>query len=502
MTTYQKFKALPVDHSAIGLEQSDTDVTYYCTPKDAHIIGWAGVDGIHYCTIPEFGEMIFAISPMNFGDCVHPIARNFEDLLRMLLYCADMAALEQCYAWDEEQFNAFLIDCPMTDKQKAVLDVIQKEFNLEPMADAFAYVKRLQSEFDLSKIPYTEEYYDPDMNAAAPEQGKEWKVTFDGGFWGGDGKPGKEVPIGKHFHWGREKWYIPAAYICDEGLVLDYCMEAEPKEVKAFIDKWDLLNESRNHYTKEQQEQMQREHPLNAHFFGKVTCNWQSLQNGHGCGVTWLPASCVPDGIRQNDTAKGILTHYGLDENKGWAFHRWSYPWGNSAGHELYALSVRMERQRENIAGQHFTTPVVGESIVLTHPLTGEAYTLTVHELEQQELPEHAFHDPSMEYPNHLLAMSYSLEPDITGRGFMLQDCADGDKPRRKQHTAQEENTIFATAIGVIGGADGPTAVIVGAHTPKLHAACSSLHFEAVEEVEWRAVFSEKLMEDIEVCLL
>lgn len=502
MTSYQKFKALPIDHSAIGLEQSDTDVTYYCTPKDANIIGWAGVDGIHYCTIPEFGEMIFAVSPMNFGDCVHPIARNFEDLLRLLLHCADMAALEQCYAWDEEQFKAFLIDCPMTEKQKAVLDVIQKEFNLEPMEDAFAYVKKLQSEFDLSQIPYTEEYYDPDMNAAAPEQEKEWKVTFDGGFWSGDGKPGTEVPIGKHFHWGSEKWYIPAAYICDEGLVLDYCMEADPAEIKAFIDKWDLLNEDRNRYTQEQREQMEREHPLYVRFYGRAACNWESLQNGHGCGVTWLPVSCVPDGIRQNDTAKGILTHYGLDETKGWAFHRWSYPWGKAAGHELYALDLRMERQRENIAGQHFTTPAVGESVTLTHPLTGEVYTLTVHELEQQELPEHAFHDPSMEYPNHVLAMSYSLEPDITGRGFGLQDCADGDKPRRKAQSTPEENTVFAAAIGVIGGADGPTAVIVGAHTPKLHAACSSLHFETVGEVEWRAVFSEKLMEDVEVCLL
>lgn len=173
MTTYQKFKALPIDHSVIGLEQSDSDVTYYCTPKDANIIGWAGVDGIHYCTIPEFGEMIFAVSPMNFGDCVHPIARNFKDLLRMLLFCGDMGALEQCYAWDEEQFKAFLIDYPMTEAQKTALGVIQKEFGIEPMEDAFAYVKQLQSEFALSRIPYTEDYYDEDMNPAAPEQEKE-----------------------------------------------------------------------------------------------------------------------------------------------------------------------------------------------------------------------------------------------------------------------------------------------------------------------------------------
>lgn len=505
MTAYQKFKDLPIDHAAVGLEQRDTDVTYYCTPKDARIIGWAGVDGIHYCTIPDFGEMIFAVSPMNFGDCVHPIARNFEDLLRLLLFCGDMAALEQCYAWDEEQFKAFLMDCPMTEKQKTILNTIQKEFAIEPMADAFAYVKQLQKEFDLTKIPYTEEYYDPDMNAAAPERETEWKVSFDGGFWGGDGKPGTEVPIGKRFSWGSEKWYIPSVYICGEGLVIDYCMEAEPAVIKAFIDKWDLLNEDRNRYTNEQREQMEREHPLHVRFYGRATCNWERLQNGHSCGVTWLPSSCVPDGIGREDIARGILNHYGLDETKGWAFHRWSYPWGSAAGHDLYALDLCMERQRENITGQHFITPAVGERISLTHPLTGEVYTLTVHALEQQELPEHAFRDSNLEYPKHLLAMSYSIEPDITGRGFMIQDCDDGDAPRPKKRDPNElEPAAFAhaAAIGVIGGADGPTAMVMGSSTPKRHAACSSLRFEAVEEVTWRAVFSEKRMEDLDVRLI
>ena len=286
MTTYQKFKQLNIDHSVIGLEQSDTDITYYCTPRNAEIIGWAGVDGIHYCAIPEFGEMIFAISPMNFGDCVHPIAENFEDLLRLLLSCVDMAALEQCYAWDEEQFKAFLIDCPATEDQQAVLDTLRKEFSLEPIADVFTYVKELQAGFDLSQIPYTEEYYDPDMNAAAPEQPTEWKVTYDGGFWSNEGNAGIEVAIKKTFYWGSEKWYIPAAYVCDEGLVIDYCMEADPVEIKKFIGKWDLFNEDRNRYTKEQQEQIEQEHPLNVHFYGRAALNGQPLQNGHGCGLS------------------------------------------------------------------------------------------------------------------------------------------------------------------------------------------------------------------------
>ena len=107
-----------------------------------------------------------------------------------------------------------------------------------------------------------------------------------------------------------------------------------------------------------------------------------------------------------------------------------------------------------------------------------------------------------MEYPSHYLAMSYSLEPDISGRGFMIQDCAEGDRPRQKKRTPNESAPVAfcdAAVIGVIGGADGPTAVIMGQSAPKLHAACSSLHFEPVDEVEWRVIFSEKQKEDIEI---
>lgn len=78
------------------MERRTENTAYFCTPKGAAIIGWAGVDGIHYCFVDGFGETVFAVSPMNVGDYVHPVARNFEDLLRLLLSCVDMAALEQC----------------------------------------------------------------------------------------------------------------------------------------------------------------------------------------------------------------------------------------------------------------------------------------------------------------------------------------------------------------------------------------------------------------------
>lgn len=501
MTLYEILKSKNIDFDAIGFGQHDTDVSYYCTPRDARILGWAGVDGIHYCTIPEFGEMIFAVSPMNFGDCVHPIARSFEDLLRLLLYCVDMAALEQCFAWDEEQFKAFLIDCPATEKQQAVLDAIRKETGLEPMEDAFRYVKELQAGFDLSKIPYTEDYYDPDMNAAAPQKPAEWKVTFDGNYWGNYGDAGLEIPIGKHFRWDKENWYVPSVYLCAEGIVADYCMEADTALVKAYIDKWDLLHEADHSYTWEQQEQMRQENPLHINFCSCITINGHVLRQNQGCGASWIPESLLPSDTREKAEIYAILEHYGLDKDRAWFFCRNSYRWDENGEQELKSLSVHLERDKEHFTGRHFFTPDAGESILLTHPLTGKTYTLTVHEAESQALSADMFPDDGWEHPTHFVEMQYSLEPDISAQGFLIQDCTQGDASRRNAD-ASHGSFGHAAGVSIIGGADGPTVVFMCGRSDKLHAACSSLYFAPPEKVEWKPVFSEKTEPDLDVLLL
>ena len=262
--TYQTFLKRGIDLAPLGWETEGAFIPYFCTPRGAKVLGWAGVDGIHYCTIRGFGEMIFAVSPMNIGDYVHPIARNFEDLLRLLLSCTDMAALEQCYAWDEEQYKAFLMDYPATPEQQAVLDAIRAKTNLEPMEDAFHYVKQLQASFDLSAIPYTEDYYDEDMNPAAPKGTPQWKVIFDGGFWDHPKgrRPGKEIPVNTQFDWAGRYWIIPSVYSCSKGLVVDFCMQVESANILAFMDKWHLSADAdKEQFTWEQRMQMELDNP-------------------------------------------------------------------------------------------------------------------------------------------------------------------------------------------------------------------------------------------------
>ena len=77
------------------MERREDNNPYFCTPKGASIFGWAGVDGIHFCFVRDFGGMVFSVIPMNSApDFVHPLANDFEDFLRLLLACSDSAALE------------------------------------------------------------------------------------------------------------------------------------------------------------------------------------------------------------------------------------------------------------------------------------------------------------------------------------------------------------------------------------------------------------------------
>lgn len=505
MITYSEFIKKGIDLAPLGFQQNGDLVRYYCTPQNAEILAAAGVDGIHYCTIPDFGELIFAVSPMNFGDCVHPVARSFEDLLRLLLSCADMAALEQCYAWNEEQFNAFLIDCPAAKEQQKVLDAIRHELGLSPIENAFSYVKKLQAEFDYSSIPYTEDYYDPEINAAVPQQHAEWQVFFDGGYWtkNGKGRAGQEITLDRSFLWGEEIWHIPAIYSCSKGLVVDLCVEIDPARMKAFLDKWRPVCEGDPELSREVQAELDKENPLSIDFSPHIFVNGKALQAKHGCGINWIPESCMAEDTENSSEAQQLIEHYSLDKAKAWSFHRWSCPWATLKKPAIKSFKLRLERRLEAINGIHFRNPAVGDKIAFVHPITHTEHTLTVLEYEKQELMSKAFAHEEYELPTHHTAMTYTVEPELPSKSFQVRDCLDNDEPKLRPRRSQAD--YDACSIGIIGGADGPTALILsnGSKNETVpHAALSALHFEPKDDIEWKMIFREKPMEDIEVDII
>lgn len=154
--------------AAVGIECREDNTPYFCTPKGASVFGWTGIDVIHFCFLRGFGDMVFVVSPMNTApDYVHPVAKNFSDFLRLILVCGDVAAVEQAWMWDKIQFEAFLQENPITQGQQQTLSEIVEKLKLKPMEQPWSYIKTLQSPFDYSKIKYTEDYYDNDMNPTA-----------------------------------------------------------------------------------------------------------------------------------------------------------------------------------------------------------------------------------------------------------------------------------------------------------------------------------------------
>lgn len=506
---YQKFLRIGISLAPLGIETREDNAAYFCTPKGASIIGWAGVDGIHYCRIHGFGNMIFAVSPMNSApDYVHPIAEDFETLLRLLLVCGDAAALEQAWQWNEEQFSAFLTENSSTDETKSLLSEMGRKLHLSPIENPWQYLHSLQESFDYSKIKYTGDIADPDMNAKAELAAPEWKVYFNGNFWGHHGKDraGVEICIGKEFEWAGHHWLIPAAYSCGKGLVVDFCMRAAPDEIRSFMKKWNLNveNDSIEHFTGEQQLKMESDNPLCMHFEPQLVVNGHRMKTSHGCAVTYNP--CLPDGVVHELEAKWAMEHYGLDAAYGWVICRSAFPWIRNRRPEIQTLSLTMEHQCLPIPGPHFKIHAPGDSFRFVHPVSRTEYTLTVQELEQQALPANSFHSDRWFYPTHFTAMSYTISPE-TSASITVSDCDEGDKPLEitpSDDLFSPSAVNDAACIGIIGGADGSTALVFGGSKQgKLCTACSSLHFEPVQhDIEWRITFHEKRFENLSMMLI
>ncbi|MGN0266321.1 MAG: hypothetical protein ACI4D7_01455 [Lachnospiraceae bacterium] len=507
--SYQKFLRLGISLASVGIETRNDETLYFCTPKGASLIGWAGADGIHYCFIRGFREMVFAISPMNTApDYVHPLAENFTDFLRLLLACGDAAVLEQAWMWDKVQFETFLKENPATEKQKKTLYDIAEKMKLTAMEQPWEYIKSLQSSFDYSKINYTEDYYDMDMNSAVEPTAPKWKVYFDGNFWGHQGKDhaGKEIAIGKQFEWAGHHWLIPAAYSCSKGLVLDFCMRVEADEIRAFMKKWNLTqeNDSYENFSREQQMELDLDNPLCFHFNPWLELNGRELRTSHGCAITYNP--CLPDGMVIELEAKWAAEHYGLDTSYGWVIYRDAFPWEYKRRPEIKTLSLTMEQQPVSIPGPHFTVKVPGDSFRFVHPVRRTEYMLTIQELEQQTLPKNSFGSDRYFYPMHFTAMSYTLSPEASER-ITVSDSDDSDKPLETMTSDDSfapSASSDAACIGIIGGADGPTAIVFGDSSQgKVSTACSALHFEPVQhDIDWRITFHEKNYIDFTLTLI
>lgn len=475
---YNKFKELGLDLTPLSLEDRGPNGGYFCTPVGANCIGWPGVDGIHFCFIRGHREMVFAVSPMNGpGEYVHPIARTFRDFLRLLLSCG-VDALEQIYAWDRAQFEAFVRDCPRSEDEKQLLDRIAAEFSLKPMKDPYGYVKNLQEAFDFGTIMFSQEYYDTLMEQTP------WAVYFSGARFGvteDAEQPGREVVLNRAFDWEGQEWKLLSVYVCEDGLVGDFCIRVDPAAEAAFLKKWTPILE--NGLTREQEDLLQLENPfvLDVRVFADI--NGVPCRNFHGSQDIWNPCTGIDEG--RSWEAEQWLKHYGCDREQGWIFLRshWRHQW---QGKQLETLALTLKEDDARIPGLCFSAQP-GTQAEFIRPSTGEKHMLIVEEGPEEQ----TFNTPELHgmiLPNHCRVMTYRVEPELPQGVLMVQDNCGGDPPR----PAQVQENEFAACVGIIGGADGPTAIcFTRPGEKKRNTAVSSLYFDLPEKTTWRMLFRE-----------
>lgn len=499
---YAEFKGLGIDLGVLGAEGGRNAVRYTCTPKGAKIFGWAGVDGIHFCTVKGYGEKIFAVSPMNPGrDCVQPIARDMDDFLRLLLACGDTAALEQAWMWDEAQFEAFLRENPPTETQRAVMREIAEKCGLTPMERPWRYLKEVREETDCTGLRFEKEY--EELLHPAVETPREWAVYYECGFGGKRPRrrPGREVVLGITFTWGGEEWLAPAMYCCGEGLVLDLLKKVPAELLNRFAEKWGLDENGtpQRELTPAEQEQMENENPLEERFRAEVTVNGRRLRQSTGHGVCWVPG--LPESARWDEEAEQVVTHYGLERDCGWVIWRVCCPWdGGRMTPKTAELTMAAEKMA--VDGGTFTAEP-GKTVLLTDPRTGLTHTLRVLSVTQ-ETAECGPLPGGVQLPTEYCEMRYTLEPPLPAGEMLLQDAAPGDTVRTVVTADGLSAEESACSIGIIGGADGPTAVFVSgcAAGEDVRAACSAVRYEPVETVTWRVRFMAHPKEDKTVALL
>lgn len=160
---YEQFLTLNLDTSWVGLSREE-DQQYFCTPIGANIIAWD--NGIHYCFIQGFDEMVFAVNPDTGCDhYVYPLAKNFYDFLSLVLATKNANAMQQVILWNKQQFIEFIhapenVEYDAKPEVTAVLHDIQTKLSVSPMEHPFEYIKRIQADFPYDKIKFTDEFYE------------------------------------------------------------------------------------------------------------------------------------------------------------------------------------------------------------------------------------------------------------------------------------------------------------------------------------------------------
>ncbi len=329
------------------------------------------------------------------------------------------------------------------------------------------------------------------------------EVYFGKNFWGKHrrGTPGKRKSIEKNFIFNGRSWRIPAVYVCEEGIVADFCVEVPLQEAKDYQKKWASRCQA-DMESEEELERVERDNPFYLRVEMSAVINGKSSGRCQGCGTVWNPLveeeeRAALEAGQEEDSDQPpeelLMEEYGCRRDCGWVFLRKAFSWPEGEGGSLDFLTFQLKKEPFFWPGPHFEAGLEEkpENVTWTHPRTGVRHTLRVLDCEQEELncefPNRI--RGGMEWPGHYLRLTYQVEPPVEPGELQVLDCQRSDQPVRMQGESG------VAAISIIGGADGPTSIFIAGKKekePQVLSAFSSMHFTAVEKTRWRIRFQLK----------
>lgn len=319
---------------------------------------------------------------------------------------------------------------------------------------------------------------------------KKYKVFYQGSLYGHFGRDhaGKELAVNKSFTWGGEEWLVPSVYFCGKGLVADMFKKVSIDSFREFIEKFGLdENSDCDGFSDEQQAEIEAENPLNSDIFASIQFGGRKSDMEFSSSDCWNPL--FPD---SGDAAEALLDRYGLDKSFCWLAVRMSIPWRGRKPKKSDSLTMQLRAEKIPVPGAHFKANRPGDKTEFTNPATGKTHILTVTDIKRQSLAQ--FPHIGKDEPKFFTLLRVEISPEISKDALLITDCAEGDRTHKG---ALPRN---ASAIGIIGGADGPTVIVTSSASGRT--ACSSLYYEPEYEPDWCMVFYNKPKEDIEIELI
>ena len=329
------------------------------------------------------------------------------------------------------------------------------------------------------------------------------EVYYEKNFWyrkneGQEGiSPMKKISVDAHFCWKDIEGFLPALYVGSEGAVLDVCIRVPFPEIERYFGRW--TEEKRlSGLTDEEFEEMQSDSPFPSDFRIEMGLDGEELTGGSMCSTVWH--TYKEEEQYADEEAEALMEEYGCDRGAGWMFTRWNYGWSGQPVLTPERMTLSFRADRQPVTAGYFVTAegAEGETHEITDPDSGETYVLTVRTCSNEMMDEEMKRtlDQEMEYPSFYQVIACSAEHEIPKDDLQIQDCSRGDAPRWRD--SGKRNGAASAAVMCSEKLPGDTpADPAGGQKKALRTACSSLHFEPVEEVRWRAVFLRRRRGDM-----